>query len=132
MYYKRTEYFRFMFKEPLEAELRIIIDEAEGIETHRGPCHLIDLSPGGFKFFSEYDIPLGEKPVRLRLNFVLHEETIEVRGILVWKNPFKHGFMYGYEFDEDATMEKTIVEQLKLRRRSGSDSSHPKTEDERP
>lgn len=129
MYYKRTEYFRFMFKEPLKAELRIIIDEEEGLETHRGPCHLIDLSPGGSKFFSEYDIPLGDQPVRLKLNFVLHEEPIDVRGILVWKKPSTDGYMYGYEFDEDGAMEKLIVEQLKLRRRSGIDTSQPTSED---
>ena len=129
MLYKRTEYFRFTFGDPLEAELRILIDEAEGRETHRGPCHLVDLSPGGSKFFAEYNIPLGETPVRLRLNFTLHEEPIEVSGVLVWKKPFTHGFMYGYEFDVNAAIEKLIVEELKLRRRSGIDTTKAENEE---
>ena len=36
----------------------------------------------------------------------------------MWTKPYSGGYMYGYDFDEDAKLEQIIVEELKLRRRS--------------
>ncbi len=121
MLYKRTEYFRFTFAKPLEAQFRILLDEGQKRETHRGPCQLLNLSPGGSKLFAVYNIPLDNEPIRITLNFTLHESSLEVSGLLVWKKPFKNGFTYGFEFDENLEMEKQVINELKLRRQSGVD-----------
>lgn len=122
MLYKRTEYFRYTFGKPLKAEMRIVVKNGVDRESSPGDCQLIDISPGGAKIFSHFDIPLdGTLPVRLHLKFKLHEEMIDLLGVIVWKKPYSEGYMYGYDFDENAELEKLIVEELKLRRKSEID-----------
>ena len=118
MLFKRNEYFRYTFGKPLEGEFRIVIVDGEERESHPGDCQLIDISPGGAKLFAKFDIPLERGSVRLRVKFTLLEDTIEVPGVIVWRKAYSSGYMYGFDFDEDATLEQLIVEELKLRRRS--------------
>ena len=119
MLYKRTEYFRYTFGKPLEAEFRIVVKKDTDIESSPGDCQLIDISPGGAKIFAHFDIPLeGVVPVRLHLKFKLYEEMIDLQGVIVWKKPYSGGYVYGYDFDEDTHIEKIIVEELKHRRRA--------------
>ena len=122
--YKRTEYFRHTFGKPLEAEFRIIVEDGAGRESRPGDCYLIDISPGGAKIFAKFNIPLEHEAVRLRIKFTLHEEPIEVRGVIVWSKLSNGGYMYGYDFDEDTLIEQMIVGELKLRRRSEIDSEN--------
>ena len=122
MFYKRTEYFRYTFGKPLEAEFRIVVKKDTDMESSPGDCQLIDISPGGAKIFAHFDIPLeGNLPVRLHLKFKLHEKIIDLQGVIVWKKPYSGGYVYGYDFDEDPLIEKLIVEELKLRRRAETD-----------
>lgn len=125
MLYKRHEYFRYTFGQPLEGEFRIIIGDGEERESHPGDCQLIDISPGGAKIFTKFDIPVERGPVRLHIKFTLLENPIEVRGVIVWRKSYSGGYMYGYDFDEDARLQQLIVKELKLRRRS---ENHPEEE----
>ncbi|MEK5040772.1 PilZ domain-containing protein [Sporosarcina sp. FSL K6-3457] len=118
MLYKRNEYFRYTFGKPLEAEFRIVVDDGPGRESRPGDCQLIDISPGGAKLFTKFNISGEHGAVRLRIKFTLLEDPIEVSGVIVWRKPYSGGYMYGYDFDEDAMLEQVIVEELKLRRRS--------------
>ncbi|WP_318615774.1 PilZ domain-containing protein [Sporosarcina sp. YIM B06819] len=118
MLYKRNEYFRYTFGNPLEGEFRIVIDDDQGEESSPGDCQLIDISPGGAKIFAKFNIPVEHRSVRLHVKFTLFEEVIEVLGVIVWRKPYTGGYMYGFDFDEDATLEQIIVKELKLRRRS--------------
>lgn len=122
MLYKRNEYFRYTFGNPLEGEFRIVIDDEHGGESSPGDCQLIDISPGGAKLFTKYDIPVERRSVRLCIKFTLLESPIEVPGVIVWRKPYSSGYMYGYDFDEDAALEQIIVEELKLRKRSEMNS----------
>ena len=121
MLYKRTEYFRYTFGEPLEAEFRIVVENGTDVESSPGKCHFMDISPGGAKLFAKFDIPLERQSVRLHIKFTLHEKLIDLRGVIVWKKPYSGGYMYGYDFDEEA-IEQLIVEELILRRRTEIDS----------
>lgn len=129
MLYKRTEYFRYTFGVPLEAKFQIIIGDGKDVESSQGDCHFIDISPGGAKLFAKFDIPIEREPVRLHLKFTLHEKLIDLRGVIVWKKPYSGGYMYGYDFDKDPTIEQLIVEELKLRRRSEIDSGSASKEE---
>ena len=57
MLYKRTEYFRYTFGEPLVAEFRIVVENGTDVESSPGECHFLDISPGGAKLFAKFDIP---------------------------------------------------------------------------
>lgn len=120
MLYKRTEYFRYTFGEPLVAEFRIVVENGTDIESSPGECHFLDISPGGAKLFAKFDIPLERESVRLHIKFTLYEKLIDLQGVIVWKKPYSGGYMYGYDFDENVEIEHLIVEELKLRRRSES------------
>lgn len=117
MLYKRTEYFRYTFGEPLEAKFQIVVENGTDTESSPGECHFMDISPGGAKLFAKFNIPLEREAVRLHIKFTLHEKLIDLQGVIVWKKPYSGGYMYGYDFDEDPAIEQLIVEELKLRRR---------------
>lgn len=114
MIYKRTEYFRYVFGAPFEAQFRLVLDEKAGTKSGRGKCKLLDLSPGGAKLTTEYDIPFEREPVQLALEFMLFQERIEVTGNLVWKTQLPDAYQYGFEYDPGFEKERLIIEELKL------------------
>lgn len=116
MFYKRTEYFRYVFAKPHEARFRIILDEETRKESGVGECSLIDLSLGGAKLFAKYNIPFMRTPLKITMEFVLFKERIEVEGELVWKTDSEDGVghFYGFEFEAGPEKEALIVAELKL------------------
>ena len=121
MLYKRTEYFRHTFGTPLDAAFRIMIADGTGKESGLGECFLIDLSPGGAKMYSKFDIPFQSDSVHLHLEFTLYQVKIDVKGLVVWKKPYHGAYSYGLEFEEDVQKEHLIVKELKLLRKSEID-----------
>ena len=117
MLYKRHEYFRHSFGTPLNATFRIVIGEGAN-ESNPGDCLLLDISPGGTKIATDFDLPTENGPVTVRLHFTLFETPIDVEGTIAWKKQSVDGFQYGIDFVEDPSMEKLIVDDLKLRRRT--------------
>ncbi|MFC5604669.1 PilZ domain-containing protein [Sporosarcina koreensis] len=117
MLYKRHEYFRHSFGTPLDATFRIVVGEG-ATESNPGDCFLLDISPGGTKIITDFDLPSEQGPVSLRLNFTLFETPIEIEGKIAWKKQSIDGFQYGIDFVEDPSIEKLIVDELKLRRRT--------------
>lgn len=115
MLYKRTEYFRHTFGTPLDAKFRILM--SDGKESGVGDCQLIDLSPGGAKLLSMFNIPFQRDAVRMHLEFTLYQVKLDVHGIVVWKESTGNGFTYGFDFDENAQTEQLIVNELKLYRK---------------
>ncbi|MDN4606829.1 PilZ domain-containing protein [Sporosarcina highlanderae] len=122
MQYKRHEYFRHSFDQPLSATFRILV-EGSSNESNPGNCMLLDISANGTKLASNFDIPIEIGPVHLRLNFQLYEANINVVGEIVWKKNTVDGFHYGIHFNGDASTEKLIIEELKLRRWSEINST---------
>lgn len=117
MFYKRAEYFRHTFGEPLEATFRILLADETRKESSLGHCSVIDLSQGGAKLFAEFNLPLERNPVRLQLVFTLFESQINTVGTVVWKKSHRGGYLYGFDIDEDENTAQLIVQELKLRRR---------------
>jgi hypothetical protein len=117
MLYKRHEYFRHSFGTPLNATFRIVIEEGAN-ESNPGDCLLLDISPGGTKIATDFDLPSEKEPVTVRLHFTLFETPIDVEGVIAWKKQSVGGFQYGIDFVEDPSISKMIVDELKLRRRT--------------
>lgn len=117
MLYKRHEYFRHSFGIPLDATFRIVVGEG-ATKSNPGNCILLDISPGGTKIATDFNLPSEMGPVSLRLNFILFETPIEIEGKVAWKKQSFGGFQYGIDFVEDPSIAKLIVDELKLRRRT--------------
>lgn len=114
MQYKRHEYFRHEFEHPLKAVMQILLTDGSG-ESNPGTCELLDISPGGTKVFTEFNLPETRGPLQLRLIFTLFEQPLTIEGEIAWKKKFSGGFHYGIDFIEDPSIEKIIVGELKLR-----------------
>lgn len=117
MKYKRTEYFRFTFPKPLDAEFRLFVDQDPVRESSPGQCQLLDLSPGGAKIFTKFDIPLDQHPVSIRLHLTLVEEPLDVKGTIVWKKVVPEGFLYGIDAMDNPELSHLIITELKTRQR---------------
>jgi len=119
MLYKRHEYFRHSFGTPLEATFRLSV-EGSMHESNPGKCLLLDISPGGSKIVSDFNLPNDgiAGHMRIRLNFTLFETPMDIEGQIAWKKSLPEGFQYGIEFTEDPSLAKLIVDELKLRRRT--------------
>lgn len=119
MIFKRTEGFRHVFGEPLEAEFVILINgKPIDLEQNRIACRIIDISPRGMKISTEADLnEYSSQILQLEIIFVL--DQMEIRGIgeIVWTKTFGSGYHYGIVFYNQPTVEVTIVEELKMRRR---------------
>lgn len=114
MFYKRHEYFRYTFGELLSGEFRIQkVDDTRKL-SNRGECTIIDVSVNGAKIFTTFDIPTTVNRVNLSVVFSIHTHPIEAKGTIVWKKPFRNGFLYGLHFEEDGERERVIVDELKL------------------
>ncbi|GEN82967.1 hypothetical protein SLU01_12790 [Sporosarcina luteola] len=119
MLYKRHEYFRHSFGTPLEATFRILVEGSTN-ESNPGKCLLLDISPGGSKIISSFDLPVEgmSGSIHLKLEFTLFETPIDIDGKIAWKKHTVDGFQYGIDFVEDPSVAKLIVDELKLRRRT--------------
>lgn len=124
MLYKRNEYFRYTFGEPLEATFRLVkgADESSNGEmSKKGKCFLIDISPHGVKMYSELFISI-EKLSHVELEFILDESPIIRTGEFVWSRKKQAGYEYGVNFSADEESDNLIVNELKFRSRKELDS----------
>ncbi|WP_158541002.1 PilZ domain-containing protein [Sporosarcina sp. BI001-red] len=118
MHYKRDEAFRYSFNEPVPAEFSIYLKNSDRPGTGTGDSKLLDISPGGTRMETFFDIPVNRDEVALRLRFNIFQRPIETDGVMVWKERVGTGWMYGIDFDENASVAKAIVDDLKLRRQA--------------
>ena len=115
MLYKRHEYFRHSFNTPLNATFRILVGE-RATTSNPGNCMLLDISPGGSKIVTDFNIPTNQEAVSIMLSFTLFKIPIETEGHIVWKTESTGSFHYGIEFVDNSSLAKLIVDELKLRR----------------
>lgn len=121
MHYKRQESFRYTFTEPCKATFRLIKD-ANGLTeaeiSKKGNCEIIDISPHGFKIFTEYSIAI-DKHIHVELHFTIDESPFDLIGEFVWSHRKINGYEYGINLPEDPYTEQLIISELKnLRRKS--------------
>ncbi|GKV67536.1 hypothetical protein NCCP2716_00340 [Sporosarcina sp. NCCP-2716] len=118
MHYKRDEAFRFPFSVPVPAEFSIHLKNSDQPGTGTGDAELLDISPGGTRMRTAYDIPVKRDTIAVRLRFILYQQPISTDAVIVWKVASDGCWTYGVDFDEDPAISEQIVTDLKLRRQS--------------
>ncbi len=122
MQYNRKEAFRHTFVDPIPATFRLMVEgESEShVEISKlGACFIVDLSPSGMRMYSDLGIPKipGQK-LHLAIDVILNDEPLTLVGNIVWKKAHRDGNQYGIDLKTDDTIERTIIRELKERRRN--------------
>ncbi|RDY71642.1 PilZ domain-containing protein [Halobacillus trueperi] len=114
MRYKRKDYFRYEFKEPLHAFFRIHRVGRKEVNTSKGEARIINISPNGMKLNANLDLPYSDgHEVKLSISFHLNKRPFHLPGTVVWKKKIA-GYNYGIYMDLDETERKGLVEALKV------------------
>lgn len=114
MKYKREEYFRFTFGEPLQAQFKIKKINNEIVKSSKGKAEIIDLSPAGLKFSSELRIDEAKRNnIEVIINFKLNDLDLSIKGVIVWVKEKYDMFEYGIEFLPDQEIAGNLIEELK-------------------
>ncbi|MGM0844388.1 MAG: PilZ domain-containing protein [Bacillota bacterium] len=112
--FKRGEYFRYTFKTPHPGRFKLLINHGGKLSsTKEGSLHILDLSPRGMRFKTEYTLPADRLDFQLEIQFELSGVPIVVLGHPVWRKSAGKDLLYGFTSIEDAETEKLIIETLK-------------------
>ncbi|WP_058308973.1 PilZ domain-containing protein [Gracilibacillus massiliensis] len=113
MRYKREEGFRYVFKKPLVGTLQIIKVNEKEVESNPGEAFFYDLSPGGAKIATEFDLHYKKNEIIIQLTFELESEHV-VNGNIVWQDEDYHdGYYYGIELLIEEEKSTEIIDELK-------------------
>lgn len=114
---KRKEHFRFSFGTPLPTLLRIIKVsgqlENKPILSSFGNAEILDISPGGIKLQSVFEIPI-DKPAYLELSFTLNEAALTLIGQIVWRQQQAKYYHYGITLLATTDEKQYIINELKI------------------
>lgn len=112
MIYKRSEAFRYEFKEPIESEMCLVKMEDKEIDTNTGIIMIHDISPEGMKISSQLDIPLEPKfTLKITVNII---ENLTILAKIAWKQQTPTGYIYGLQLLDNEDEKKAIIENLKI------------------
>ncbi|MBS2968606.1 PilZ domain-containing protein [Metabacillus sp. KIGAM252] len=112
MRYNRSESFRFVFSDPIQATFSIVEKAGEEINTKPGDAVIMDISPSGLKLISHLELPM-EEPIILNIAFRIRDEELELKGEPMWKKPTGSGYQYGIRSLNDQILKNRIVKELK-------------------
>ena len=113
--YQREEAFRYAFKDPLPAHFTIIELNGRPVSSSEGEAKLIDLSPSGMKLATSLHIPVSRnQEVKLKVRFSINDHEYTIISELVWEEPHIKEYYYGIHFQEDETLQKELISELKI------------------
>ncbi|AZB42578.1 PilZ domain-containing protein [Bacillus sp. FJAT-42376] len=112
MRYNRSESFRFVFSDPVDASFSIVERSGKEVHTKQGKAVIMDISPSGLKLISHLELPMEEQVI-LNITFTIRNEELELRGIPMWKKRSGSGFQYGIKSVNDEILRERIVKELK-------------------
>ena len=112
MKYNRDEPFRFTFTPPIPGFFSITRLKGVNGLSRKGQMELLDISLRGVKFQSSLDLPTTNE-IELLLTFSLNEEEFILSGDIVWKQEGYKKYTYGFVFNDDPSLNKRIIEELK-------------------
>lgn len=116
MRYKRQESLRYQFPKPIDGTFVIVVDNMKEDKLQRsdtGKLQIIDLSPGGMKIATAFDLPLNKKNFLIEVSCMIGEEEVKMMGTIVWKKKQPRDFCYGIEGIENDEKEQEIINILK-------------------
>ncbi|MTH53147.1 hypothetical protein GKZ89_06950 [Bacillus mangrovi] len=113
MRYNRSESFRFVFSDPIDASFSIAERGGKSVSTKQGKAVIADISPSGLKLMTHLELPM-EEPLILSIFFKIRNEELEIKGVPMWKKRVNSGFQYGIRStEEDEILRDRIVKELK-------------------
>lgn len=123
--FKRHEPFRYTFSKPIDALFEITKIDDRTVSTSTGEAQIMDLSPQGLKLNSTLEIPETEhKSIQLTISFKLNDKKLKVNGMIVWIKSKGTSFDYGINLENNETLEKEIIKQLKVYSRKKHQLEH--------
>lgn len=78
---------------------------------------IIDISPSGISIVTTEAFSEAQLKSVITFSFTIHSKEIKTIGFIRWKKHHIDGIQYGVDLNTDETMEKIIIEELKLRRK---------------
>ena len=119
MQFKRSEGFRYDFRNPLHATYKVLVNGiAESVDQPIYECQIHNISPNGMKMYSEKSFDEhSNKMLQLEIHFILDEVVITAVGNIVWEKSYIKGKLYGLNFMNQPKLEELIISELKARRR---------------
>lgn len=109
--FKRQEGFRLAFKEPIEATFILLTVQGEKVTSKKGTAKLLDMSLKGAKMSSKLELPTTD--LKLRIEFELNEEKLDIDCGIVWRRLGFKEYLYGLTFDSDSYEEAKLLAELK-------------------
>ncbi|RIW30157.1 PilZ domain-containing protein [Bacillus salacetis] len=112
--FKRDESFRYTFKDPYPGKFQLMIQkENEIVSSKEGHLYVLDLSPKGMKFKTEFNLPVDRFDIDMEIHLKMNGHELAVAGHPIWRRPSGTGFMYGFQSIEDSETEQEIIDSLK-------------------
>lgn len=113
MEYKRSESFRHILKNDMDVHYSFTVNDVAMTKVAK----IIDISPSGISIVTTEAFTEAQLKSVITFSFTIHSKEIKTIGFIRWKKHHIDGFQYGVDLDTDETMEKIIIEELKLRRK---------------
>ncbi|WP_187444475.1 PilZ domain-containing protein [Rossellomorea vietnamensis] len=112
--FKREESFRYTFNTPLPGRFKLLVNQGEDYSsTKEGALFVLDLSPKGMRFKTEYTLPIDRLDFEMEINFEIMGHSISMSGHPIWRKGAGKEMYYGFTSIEDAETEELIVKTLK-------------------
>ncbi|WP_134703991.1 PilZ domain-containing protein [Ammoniphilus sp. YIM 78166] len=106
--YRRTEWFRFEFKPPLQGKLKIAKVMGREVASSEGLIEIIDISPSGMKLSTHLEIPIDDAII-VAVRFTINQLELCYEANLVWHK----GSYYGLRLHTSEQQEESLVQEIK-------------------
>lgn len=113
MRYKREEAFRFQFRKPLQATVKILEIDGKKVNNSAETVEIMDVSPHGLRFKTVLNLSVPARHYLLEILFTIEDRTIQIIGHPVWKKTEGSAFSYGLNGIEDDNTKKEMIQALK-------------------
>lgn len=82
------------------------------VKSSIGKVKVLDISPGGLKIETVYNIPVN-KPIDLQLTFAINDENFVLTGRVLWQIRRSKNFQYGIRLEATPDNKQKIIDELK-------------------
>lgn len=114
MRFKRSEFFRYDFGQPIPCEIIILNENQRALSNKRAKAEILDLSLNGLKFLSALDLPYNQKHIQLKFIVRLNEKPLILYGKIAWKKSIAADYIYGVKLETNESTKKELMEELKF------------------
>lgn len=113
---KRKEHFRYNFMIPHQAVFSIIKTgrslNDQPVKTSLGQAEILNISPGGLKIQTIYDIPLDDD-ILLEIKFTINDHIFLITGQIRWQQKIDDEYVYGIKLVVSPEEKRELIDELK-------------------